>query len=62
MKKENEVFENKVAGTSLGLEQWCKDMISTYEQIQEGKPLNYSLPRPDRTSRRDWFQMEIRGL
>jgi len=22
------------AGPSSGLEQWCKDMISTYEQIQ----------------------------
>jgi len=31
------------AGPSSGLEQWCKDMRSTYEQMQEGKPLIYNL-------------------
>ena len=26
------------AGLSLGLGQWCKDMMSSFEQIQQGKP------------------------
>ena len=49
------------AGPSLGLGQWCKDMRSSYEQIQEGKPSMSNLSQ-DRIERLEKIGFKWKGV